>query len=83
MHQYLRKVMYVNDASNYRGITMINILAKVYSQLLLNRVTKWAEVYENITKNQFGFQKGKSIPDCITDCIFILQSVITKVLNSK
>ena len=69
----------VNDASNYRGITLMNILAKVYSQLLLNRVTKWAEIYEKITKNQFGFQRGKSM----TDCIFILQSVITKVLNSK
>ena len=69
----------VNDASNYRGITLINILAKVYSQLLLNRVTKWSEVYEKITKNQFGFQKGKSI----SDCIFLLHSVISKVLNSK
>ena len=69
----------VNDASNYRGITLINILAKLYSQLLLNRVTKWSEVYEKITKNQFGFQKGKSI----SDCIFLLHSVISKVLNSK
>ena len=29
----------VNDVSNYRGITLINVLAKVYSQLLLNRVS--------------------------------------------
>ena len=38
----------VNDANNYRGITLhvINILAKVYSQLLLNSMTKWAETYE-------------------------------------
>ena len=69
----------VNDANNYRGIALINILAKVYSQLLLNRMTKWAETYEKITKNQFGFQKGKSI----TDCIFILHAVISKVLNSR
>ena len=46
---------------------------------MLNSVTKWAEIYEKITKNQFGFQRGKST----TDCIFIIQSVITKVLNSK
>ena len=55
----------VNDAGNYRGITLINILAKVYSQLLLNRLTGWVEKYEKITKHQFGFQKGKSIVDCI------------------
>ena len=29
----------VNDVSNYRGITLINVLAKVYSQLLLYRLT--------------------------------------------
>ena len=32
-----------------------------------------------MSKNQFGFQKGKST----TDCIFILQSIISKVLDSK
>ena len=68
----------INDASNYRGITLVNVLAKVYSQLLLNRITKWTEIYEKLTKNQFGFQKGKSI----TDCIFILHAVISKVLDS-
>ena len=34
---------------------------------------------KKITKNQFGFQKGKSI----TDCIFILHAVFSKVLNSR
>lgn len=68
----------INDAQNYRGITLINVLAKVYSQLLLNRLTKWSEKYDKISSNQFGFQKGKSI----VDCIFILHSVISKVINS-
>ena len=68
----------VNDPSNYRGITLINVVAKIYSQLLLNRLTKWAEKYEKLACNQFGFQKGKSI----VDCIFILHSAITKVLDS-
>ena len=68
----------VNDAQNYRGITLINILAKIYSQLLLNRLTKWTEEYDTITNKQFGFQKGKST----TDCVFLLHSIISKVLNS-
>ena len=66
------------DAQNYRGITLINILAKIYSQLLLNRLTKWSEKYEKLSENQFGFQKAKST----TDCVFILHSIISKVLNS-
>ena len=69
----------VNEANNYRGITLINIVAKIYSQILLNRLTGWSEENEKLTKNQFGFQKGKSI----SDCIFILQSIVTKVLSEK
>jgi hypothetical protein len=53
-------------------------LAKIYSQLLLNRLTIWANEHDKILKNQFGFQKGKSI----IDCIFILHSIIAKVINS-
>lgn len=68
----------VNEAQNYRGITLINVIAKIYSQLLLNRLTKWSVKHEKVSKNQFGFQKGKSV----IDCIFILHSIITKVLNS-
>ena len=67
-----------NDAQNYRGISLINILAKIYSQLLLNRLTKWTSKHEIIMDNQYGFQKGKST----TDCVFLLHSVISKVLNS-
>ena len=67
-----------NIAKNYRGITLNNILAKIYSQILLNRLTVWAEKYDKISNCQFGYQKGK----CTTDCIFILHSIIAKVLNS-
>lgn len=68
----------INDANNYRGITLINVLAKIYSQLLLNRLTDWSEKYEKISRNQFGFQKGKSV----VDCVFILHAVISKVMNT-
>ena len=54
-----------NQAKNYRGITISNILSKVYSQMLLNRLMKLSEKYEVLGKNQFGFQKGKSTADCI------------------
>ena len=67
-----------DNASNYRGITLNNILAKIYSQILLNRLTKWSEKHEKISQNQFGFQKGKST----VDCIFVLYSIISKVLHS-
>ena len=48
----------VDDAQNYRGITLINLLSKIYSQFLLDRLTKWTRKYEKISENQFGFQKA-------------------------
>ena len=68
-----------DEASNYRGITLINIMGKIYSQILLNRLNKWAEKEEKILDNQFGFQKGKST----VDCIFTFYSIIAKTLGSK
>ena len=56
-----------------------NIYIANYSQILLSRLNKWSEKYEVLCKNWFGFQKGKST----SDCIFILHSIITELLNSK
>ena len=43
----------LDEASNYRGITLINIMGKIFSQILLNRLNKWAEEEEKILDNQF------------------------------
>ena len=68
-----------DDCKIYRGITLTNIIAKVYSQLLLNRLTKWSIRHDNLIDNQYGFQKGKST----TDCIFILHSLIYKSFKDR
>ena len=64
----------IDEPQNYRGITLINILAKIYSQILLNRISKWSENENKLSQNQFGFQKGKST----VDCIFTILSIISK-----
>ena len=69
----------LDGPSNYRGITLINIISKIYSTILLNRLTKWCNEHEVINNVQFGFQKGKST----AECIFILNAIITKTLSSK
>ena len=56
---------------------LINIIS-IYSQILLNRLTKWSIKHNKIIDNQFGFQKGKST----IDRIFLLHSIIIKTLAS-
>ena len=62
-----------DEPHNYWGITLINILGKIYSQVLLNNLMKWSENYDKISKNQFGFQRGKST----VDCVFAFHSIIS------
>lgn len=69
----------IDDPKNYRGITLINIMSKIFSQIILNRLTKWSVKHEFLLDNQFGFQKGKST----IDCIFVLHSIIAKILSNN
>ena len=67
------------EAKNFRGITLNNIISKIYSKILVNRLTKWCDSHQKFIDNQFGFQKGKST----IDCIFILHALISKTLVNK
>ena len=67
------------EPKNFRGITLNNIISKIYSKLLVNRLDRWSQMHTKIIDNQYGFQKGKST----IDCIFILHSLIIKTLSRK
>ena len=69
----------LDDVNNYRGIALINILSKIYSHLLNNRLLKWAEQNEKLSDCQFGFQRNKST----VDCIFIFHALISKILSNS
>jgi hypothetical protein len=69
----------IENPQKYRGITLINIISKMYSQILLNCLTNWTQTNETIIENQFGFQTGKST----IDCVYILHSIIAKTLSLK
>jgi hypothetical protein len=68
-----------HEANNFRGITLNNILSKIYPKLLVDRLIKWADKHENFIDNQYGFQRNKST----IDCIFVLHTIITKILSNK
>ena len=40
-----------NETNHYRGIILINIMAKIYSQVLLNRFRKWSVKNNKIIGN--------------------------------
>ena len=69
------------NPSNYRGITSVNVIAKIFSLTLRNRLNMWCEERQIFNDGQFGFRDKRST----TDAIFILHSGIQKILsrNSK
>jgi hypothetical protein len=59
---------------DYRGITVGNALAKLYSLVLMNRLDALAEREGYRARGQAGFRKGRGTPDNA----FILQHLIEK-----
>lgn len=49
-----------NQPSNYRGLSLIDTLCKVFNTILLNRITEWTENYNVLNECQAGFRKNYS-----------------------
>ena len=53
------------NPSNYRGITLVNVIAKIFSLTLRNRINNWCETEDKLNDAQFGFRDSRSTVDCI------------------
>ena len=67
------------DPQNYRGITVLNCIGKIFTSILNSRITDWAEERSLIPESQFGFRKYRSM----LDCIFILNTAIEVSMSQK
>ena len=62
---------------NYRGITLLSVLGKLFTAVLNKRLDTWAEAYSIYIEAQNGFRRGRGT----ADCIFILQQLITQFVD--
>ena len=69
----------VNDTNNYRGISLVSCMGKLFTSVLNKRLLNWDKVNSIITDAQFGFRPGFGT----VDAIFVLQSLINKYLRKK
>ena len=74
----LHKKGNTNDVENYRGITLLSTLGKLFTRVLNNRLGEWAESYGVLIEAQAGFRPGMST----IDNIFVLHGLISHVINS-
>ena len=69
----------VNEVSNYRGITLLSTLGKLFTRILNNRLNKWAEDYRIYIEAQAGFRKHMST----VDNIYVLNGLISHCINNN
>ena len=67
----------INNVNNYRGITLLSVLGKLFSRVFNKRLIKWAEMYQVYIEAQAGFRKSMST----VDNVFVLHGLITHTLN--
>ena len=57
---------------NYRGISLISCIAKIYSSILNSRLTSYLEDHDILVDEQNGFRRSRSCEDHV----FVLSSII-------
>ena len=67
----------INTAENYRGITLLSTLGKLFTRILNDRLTDWAENYQVYIEAQAGFRSNMGT----VDNIFTLHGLLTHVIN--
>ena len=63
-----------NSPDNYRGISLLSIVSKVFTHIINSTLTLWAESNFVLSDAQAGFRKGRST----IDHIFTLNAAIEK-----
>ena len=74
----LHKKGSINEVENFRGITLLSTLGKLFSRVINNRLSEWAEKYYILMEAQAGFRSGMST----VDNMFVLHGLITHFINS-
>ena len=78
MYEFIKKLD-VNNPDNYRGITLLSHMSKLFTSILNERLLSWGDLNSVVTDAQFGFKPGSGT----RDAIFVLHSLISKTLMEK
>ena len=59
---------------NYRGISLLSVVAKVFSSILNNRLTDYLENNDILVEEQNGFRKNRSYEDHVLTLNSVIQN---------
>lgn len=62
----------INLASNYRGLSLLDTIGKIFNSVLLNRITFWLTRHDVLNEFQAGFRREYSTIDNIFNLVNIV-----------
>jgi hypothetical protein len=68
----------VTQETNYRGISLLCTLGKVFTKILNQRLTEWAIKENKLYEEQTGYRKGYSTIDNIFSLFTVCQKYVSK-----
>ena len=69
----------VNEPTNYRGISLLDILGKLFTSVINRRLTYFTNIYNCVDESQAGFREGYST----IDNAFVQQTLIYNSLSEN
>lgn len=63
-----------DDVQNFRPISLLDNLSKIFERLVYNRIIEFFERHNTLSENQFGFRKGHSTVDAIFSSLNMIRS---------
>ena len=66
----------VTKCDNYRGISLLSVVSKIFTAIINKRLYRWAEENSKISEEQAGFRKSYST----TDHIYTLYTMVNSCL---
>lgn len=75
----LHKKGSIHDENNYRGISLLEVMGKVFTKILNIRLVDFASRLHKLFEGQAGYRQGYST----MDNIFTLQALVYKYLSKK
>ena len=66
-------------ASNYRPISVLNSINKIFERLLFTRFDNFSQTYNIISQSQYGFSPNRGV----NDALFNILGKVRESLNAK
>ena len=67
-----------NQPENYRPISLLTAMSKIFEKLLLKRMTKFVTKHKILSSSQFGFRKNYNCTNAITEITEFIRQEIDK-----